>query len=55
VFEEADRPAEETAKPDDAATARRAARSRLTDALRRHDPAYWERLRARFGVTAEPP
>jgi hypothetical protein len=55
VFEEADRPPEETAKPDETADARRTARSRLVEALRRHDRAYWERLRARFGVTADPP
>ncbi len=50
----ADRPTYETASAQEVAEARQNARTRLTAAQRRHDPAYWERLRARFGVTAEP-
>ncbi len=34
--------------------ARAEARRKLADARRRHDDTYWERLRARFGVTANP-
>jgi hypothetical protein len=50
----AERPTYETASAQEVADARRDARTRLTAAERRHDPQYWERLRARFGVTAEP-
>jgi len=50
----ADRPTYETATPEEVAEARRRARTKLAEAARRHDPAYWERLRERFGVTTDP-
>jgi len=50
----ADRPNHETATPQEVADARQEARTKLAEAARRHDPAYWESLRARFGVTADP-
>jgi hypothetical protein len=50
----ADRPTYETATPQQVAEARQNARTRLSAAERRHDPEYWQRLRERFGVTAEP-
>jgi hypothetical protein len=51
---EADSPTYETATPKEVADARQHARTKLAEATQRHDRAYWERLRARFGVTAEP-
>jgi hypothetical protein len=50
----ADRPVYEAATPEEVANARQHARTKLAEAARRHDPAYWERLRDRFGVTADP-
>jgi hypothetical protein len=50
----ADRPTNETATPEELADARQHARAKLAEAARRHDRDYWERLRARFGVTADP-
>lgn len=52
MFEE-DRQPSEPATPDEMAAVRRDARSKWTEATRRHDPAYWEQLQTRFGVTAE--
>lgn len=37
------------ATPEQVAEARETARRKLADSVQRHDAAYWERLRARFG------
>jgi hypothetical protein len=50
----ADRPTDGTATPEEVAEARQHARTKLAEAERRHDRPYWEGLRARFGVTADP-
>jgi hypothetical protein len=39
------------ATPEQVADARRRAQARLADAERRHDTAYWDALRDRFGIT----
>ena len=51
---QAGRPTYETATPEEVADARQHARVKLAEATSRHDTGYWERLRARFGVTADP-